>query len=435
MSSPDLTASKMPVKDATVLKEPADGAAIQNQDLEKLRDILLASERQRVDELEHTLAALEARLNDPSRRTNDTFETIVPAIKARLAEDEQLSDALKPVVVEQFHETSRNEPEVMAEALFPIIGPAIRKMITSMFTPDKQSRTITYQLDQLYLIDSDTGLPLSHVASKNAAARDADMVSGMLNAIQSFVHDAFSANEFDGLNTLQVGELSVWIEWGPKAVLAAVIRGAGPQKLREAMQVKIEEIHAEYATALKQYEGDTSDFDSLKPELHRFLGEHDGSLKSKIRTLPSVAKKWLIGGAIGTALLIIGLMASLYDKHQFSNYVERVDAEPGIVVTDAQRSFRDYRIRGLKDPLATDPLALLQNIPEDRITLSFEAYQAITPEFTLARARELLKPPVSVTLSVEGTTLYINDADPAWAQAVSPLAYALAGVNAVVVNQ
>ena len=424
----------MRVKDAPASQQAIDSIARQKEDLEKLREILTQPERLQITELKTKFEALEARLNDPARRTDDTIEIIVPTIKARLATDEQLSDALKPVVVEQFHETSRNEPEVMAEALFPIIGPAIRKMITSMFTPDKKSRTITYQLDQLYLIDSDTGLPLSHAAAKNAADRDADMVSGMLNAIQSFVHDAFSANEFDGLNTLQVGELSVWIEWGPKAVLAAVIRGAGPQKLREAMQVKIEEIHADYATELKQYEGDTSDFEPLKPELHRFLQEHDGSLKSKIRTLPAIAKKWLIAGAIGTALLLISLIASLYDKNQFSNYVERVDAEPGIVVTDAQRSFRNYRIRGLKDPMATDPLALLQNIPEDRVTLNFEAYQAITPEFTQARAHELLKPPEGVTLIVEGTTLHIKNADPAWAQAVSHLAHALAGVNAVVVN-
>ena len=389
----------------------------------------------RTDDLKKALAAIEARLNNADKRTVDTAEIIVPAVKASLEKDEQLSAALKPVLVEQFKETSRNEPEVMAEALFPIMGPAIRKMIASMFTPDKDSRSVTYRLEQLFLIDSNTGLPLSHAASQNAVDRDADMVSGMLTAIQSFVHDAFSANEFDGLNTLQVGELSVWIEWGPKAVLAAVIRGTGPQKLREAMQIKLEEIHTEYATELKQYEGDSTQFETLTPELHRFMGNHDGSTRSKIRNLPEVAKYWLLGGAAVATILVASLIATLFDKSRFANLVARVDAEPGIVVTDAKRSFRNYVISGLKDPLATDPSTLLQNIPEDSVTYLFEPYQAITSEFTLLRAHELLKPPEGATLTLKGNTLHINGGDPAWANGVSPLAYALAGVSMVVVNK
>ena len=143
MNKPEISAPKMPVKDAPASQQAIDSIARQKEDLEKLRDILTQPERLQITELKTKFEALEARLNDPARRTDDTIEIIVPTIKARLATDEQLSDALKPVVVEQFHETSRNEPEVMAEALFPIIGPAIRKMITSMFTPDKKSRTIT----------------------------------------------------------------------------------------------------------------------------------------------------------------------------------------------------------------------------------------------------------------------------------------------------
>jgi len=256
-----------------------------------------------------------------------------------------------------------------------------------------------------------------------------------LSAIQSFVHDAFSADEFDGLNTMQVGELSVWIEWGPKAVLAAVIRGAGPQKLREAMQIRLEEIHNHYATELNEYDGDSLHFEKLTPELHRFLNHHDGSTRSKIRNLPPLAKKWLLGGAIAAMLLLIAMIASIYDNHTFEDYVARVDAEPGIVVTKAERRFRKYIINGLKDPLAKDPMTLLEDIPQDRVSHNFEPYQAITPELTVIRARQLLKPPENVTLTVKDTALHISGGDPAWGNAVSSLAYALAGVNTVVVHK
>jgi len=403
--------------------------------LDTIRALLTAPERTDILEIKRTLTEIEERLNNTKRRISDASDIMVPAVSATLAKDQQLSSMLKPVLVEQFRETSQQEPEVMAEALFPIMGPAIRKMIASMFTPDKQSKSITYRLEQLFLIDSNTGIPLNHAASKYAVERDADMVSGMLSAIQSFVHDAFSADEFDGLNTMQVGELSVWIEWGPKAVLAAVIRGAGPQRLREAMQIKLEEIHNEYATELNEYDGDNVHFEKLTPELHRFLIHHDGSTRSKIRNLPPLAKKWLLGGTIAAMLLLLAVIASIYDNNRFEDYVAKVDAEPGIVVTKAERRFRKYIINGLKDPLAKDPMTLLEDIPQDRVSYNFEPYQAITPELTVIRARELLKPPENVTLTVQDSALHISGGDPAWGNAVSSLAYALAGVNTVVVHK
>ena len=59
--------------------------------------------------------------------------------------------------------------------------------------------------------------------------QDADMVSGMLTAIRDFVGDSFKVSEDEGLEALKVGELSVWIEQGPQAVLAAVMRGSAPR--------------------------------------------------------------------------------------------------------------------------------------------------------------------------------------------------------------
>lgn len=126
----------------------------------------------------------------------------------------------------------------------------------------------------------------------------------MLSAIQSFVHEAFSADEFDGLNTMQIGELSVWIEWGPSAVLAAVIRGVGPQQLRDAMQIKIEEIHQNYADELTHYSGDTALFGSLRPDLLQFLDSHDGSFRKKLRSLPPRVKQ-LLGGLVLASLCIV----------------------------------------------------------------------------------------------------------------------------------
>lgn len=380
------------------------------QDLERLRDLLFNYDRKQLSQLRQQLDALELRLSDPDTRTQDTSEVLVNAVHKQLAADDKLGNALKPVVVEQFRQTSKDDPEMMAEALFPILGPAIRKMIAAMLTPDSKTKKRTYRLEQLFLIEKETGLPICHVASDTAVTKDADMVSGMLSAIQSFVHDAFATNDFDGLNTLQVGELSVWIEWGPSAILAAVIRGVGPEKLREAMQLQLEDIHHSYAIQLKEYDGDAQPFEPIKPELHHFLDGHDGTFKNKVKKLPTRAKQWLAGIGIALLCLIGWTLYQTYDSNRWNRYVASIDAEPGIVVTKSERSFRSYRLHGLKDPMAKNPMQILTetSIDPDRVTQYFEPYQAIDPNFVLTRAAALLEPPPDVKVTLEGSTLQIS---------------------------
>jgi OOP family OmpA-OmpF porin len=75
------------------------------------------------------------------------------------------------------------------------------------------------------------------------------MVSGMLTAIQDFVHDSFASPDGEALEDLRVGDLAVWVERGPQAVLAAVIRGNAPQDLRTVFQEALERIHLQFGTA------------------------------------------------------------------------------------------------------------------------------------------------------------------------------------------
>ena len=56
-----------------------------------------------------------------------------------------------------------------------------------------------------------------------SVVQDADLVSGMFNAIQSFVKDSFSVTDGETLNLLEVGDLTVWIEQSPDFILADVV--------------------------------------------------------------------------------------------------------------------------------------------------------------------------------------------------------------------
>lgn len=406
-------------------------------DLEALRVILLSAERERGEQLYNRLELVEARISDPEIRVRDTSEILVRAFRLRQDADDEFSTCLRPVVEEQFHLSVRENPDVMAEALFPILGPALRKMIANLIKPDTKSKGRPYSVEQLFLIEKESGLPICQVASARANTQDADMVSGMLSAIQAYLQEAFSTNEFDSLNTLQMGELSVWIEWGPVTVLAAVVRGVPPATCREALQQRLELIHRDYAEELENYAGDASVFDPLKPELLLFVDQYDGSLRNRLRALPSHVRRWIALGAGVLILLFFWVMYSFYDSHRWQSYISELEKQPGIVITSDSRTFYDYRVFGLKDPLAMDPNTLLEktSLNAQKVEQYFEPYQALHPEFVLARVRSTLIPPRSVQLRLVGTRLLISGNAPQhWAIDAVRLARSIAGIDTVVLH-
>lgn len=377
--------------------------------LNRVREVLLEPQALRIAELEAELHALRHQVEDEDTRTQSTCEVLATAVKRSHKQDDKLSDALKPIVVDQFREVSRSDPEMMAEALFPILGPAVRKMIVNIITPDKKNKKRHYRVEQLFLIDKNTGLPLCHVASESAQTQDADMVSGMLSAIQSFVQDAFETNEFDGLDTLQLGELSVWIEWGPHGVLAAVVRGTPPKSLRDAMQILIESIHGRYNQELVDYSGDNSAFDELKPELVLFLDSHDGSFVNRLKNMSMKAKQ---NSIIAVAVLVIALLLYINGRVQdarWAEFVQVLDASPGVVVTGFRKEGRLYKVFGLRDPLAVDPSAVLDASDSKRkVRFELEPYHAMLPEFVVTRLTNALSPPSTVQIVAEDGTVVIS---------------------------
>jgi len=85
--------------------------------------------------------------------------------------------------------------------------------------------TLVYRVEEIFLIHTQSGILLQHVGAEANHGKDPDLVSGMLTAIQEFVKDSFNSQTGEMLDTLRMdGDHSVWIEQGPHAMLAAVIR-------------------------------------------------------------------------------------------------------------------------------------------------------------------------------------------------------------------
>jgi len=416
----------------------------------ELRSLIVGEERDQ-------LASIRIRLDDQAQRRRDVGE-VLPAVLLEHAADPRFTHALTPPVERAITASVRNNPGPLADALFPVMGPAIRKAVAAALSSmvDGLNRTLEHSLswrslawrleafrsgksfgevmllhtlvfrvEQVFLIDRITGLLLQHVADGPREVRDADLVSGMLTAIRDFVRDSFSGTDGDSLEGLKVGELSVWIEQGPRAIIAAVVRGTAPRAYRTTLQTALERIHLELADELAQFKGDTSVFEAARPALDACLHtEFASTAKPNHRTL------WLL---LGAAVLLFAAWAgfAFRARARWDHYVDALRAEPGIVVVSSGRRSGKYAISGLRDPLARDPQTLLaeSSLAATDVDASWEPYYAASPSLAVVRARQVLQPPDGVRLVLKDGVLSVSGAAPVtWLAEASRVAALIPGV-------
>ncbi|MGH8065448.1 MAG: OmpA family protein [Candidatus Entotheonellia bacterium] len=419
--------------------------------LNELRSLIVGPEQTQ-------LRRLQERVDGLTLHAEQVSQVLPEAIHLRSRQDHQLTNALLGPVEEALHISVRKNPRVLLDILFPLIGPAIRKAIASALRSMIDSlnhslevslswrgvkwqleamrtgkpfaevvllHTLHYRVEQVFLIYRESGLLLLHVAAKAVTPQDGDLVAGMLTAIQDFIRDSFGVQAGEGLATVQMGELTVWIEQGPQAIVAAVVRGHGPQELRTVVQEAVEAIHLDQREQLEDFRGDIAPFASSQYYLEACLLEQYRPRAQ--RTSPLL---WIIGAVILGALGWWGGWA-IQEHQRWTSFLETLRAEPGIVVTTAGRRDGTYVLSGLRDPLAADPLRLLQEAQLDpsAVMSRWELYHALHPPFVLHRARALLSPPDTVQLSLDTHVLHARGTAPhAWILEAERLARLIPGV-------
>ena len=401
-----------------------------------LRQLLVGPEQQQLDELADRVEQVAV--------TPQTLADQLPeAIALRTSRDRQLGRALAPTVETALRESIRRNPREIASAIFPVLGPAIRKAIAETMAGLVRSinsavehslsiqgikwrieawrtgvpyaevvikHALIYRVEQVFLIHADTGLPLAHVTAPDLDVPDADLISGMLTAIQDFVRDSFRPGEGGTLSAFTVGEHTVHVEAGPRALIAAVIRGQCPDSVPLRLQRTVEQIHLEYATPLGDFEGDAAPFASAEP----LLDENLETVLSTDRATERTAMPWLrwaIPLAV-IALVVAGL--AMTSSLRWRRAKRLMDAEPGFVVVDASRSWRRWTFRGLKDPLARDPRAVLAagGLTPPAIAGEWKPYLSLDSSMVLLRARQSLGAPATATMVLASDTLRLGGSAP-----------------------
>ena len=453
---PEPDAARPPEEPAEPVNGESEDASSHDADLEELRRLLLAPEQSHLSEVREHIERLETHEEQVER----VAEALPEAVARQSRRDRRLAEALAPTIEETLRLSVARNPKPLVEAIFPVIGPAIRKSIAEAlrtflesvnrtlehslspkslrwrleafrtgrsFSEVVLSHTLLYRVEQLFLIDRRTGLPLLHLSAEAAETQDGSLVSGMLTAIQDFVQDSFGAEGEEALDAIEMGELTVWIEEGPKALVAAVIRGVPAPALRDTLKDLIETIHLRFRDELEAFDGDPAPFEPARPLL-------ESALVSKTRDAPTRRRSALPWIAFGVVVVALGvwLFLTIRERRWWDDYVARLDAEPGIVVTDAGRRGGAWYVRGLRDPLAADPAALRAGTPlrDAEVAEAWEPYQALAPAILARRAARLLDAPPTVTFRVEDGVLHAAGTAPAaWIEAARARAMLVPGIS------
>lgn len=429
-----------------------------NHELEELRHLIVAPEQE-------DIADIRERMDNRERRAEDVSSVVAEAIQMRRdqGDDRALAEALAPTIQETLRDSVRRDPHVLADALFPVMGPAIRKSISETLRSMLESfnealehslsargiqwrvesfrtgrpfaeivlmHSLLYRAEQIFLIHRETGLVLSHVVAPSVAIQDPSMVAGMLSAIQQFVKDSFDSKRGDTLGSLDVGDLHVWVEEGPDAVIAAVIRGHAPSSYRIALKEALETIQQRYASALDDFQGDSGPFRAAGEQLTHLL-EAQYKEKKDGKKAPRAA----IAVGIAVLALLIGLLAYVaYRQSEWDHFADSLRRQPGIAVTSAGKSGGRYRIQGFRDPFAADPGPLLAQagLNPAKADLELKPFYSMDDAMVTKRAVSLLLPPPSVQFSVNAGSLHaVGSAPSSWIAHFDDRAAWVPGVTSV----
>lgn len=398
---------------------PIDGEAQRQtageEPLAQLRAILLGPDRAAWE-------SMRQRLDNPERRAQDVAGVLAEAV--RLRSDAKLRRALQPLLEDAIQRSVQANPKMLADALFPIFGKAIRRAITAELDGMLQSlsqmleqsfslrslswrwesfrtgkpysevvilRSLLFRVEQVFLIHRASGLLLEHVSASATTAKDPEMVSGMLTAIQDFVRDSVSVSEKENLETIRMGEVGVVLAYGPDAILAGFVRGVAPRNLNALFQDTLDTIEQKYSDALHDFQGDTSQFDVCRPRLQALLVGQGGA-GERISTSRG-ARALMFGAPAAIVLALVAwLIYSSALERRWDEYTHRLQREPGIVVTHAEKRGGKFYVAGLRDPLAADPAALLPaNVRAADLDPHWEQYHSLAPQFASRRKLEELR--------------------------------------------
>lgn len=311
--------------------------------------------------LQADMTAAETRLRDQATAIAAEIDTIIahkaeeapenmaaalgPVMAGALREQEKRSredlvDAVSPVLSDAIKIEIRESRQSFVEALFPIIGEVVQRYVGEFFRelqrnidarfksalgPERVARranarlrgisasdleirdALPFNIREIFLIQSGSGLLIARNGSDKAV--DSDLISGMLTAVRSFMHDSFNKQEAaNPLDEIQYGEQRIIIQDGRLCYLAVVMGGIEPPGFRAELRRFLSRLHSNRSAELSDFNGDMSILGDIPETLGGLSADLTAMVPSIDEPKPlTKGQKILLGlGGLG-GLLLLGL--------------------------------------------------------------------------------------------------------------------------------
>ncbi|MDR0453393.1 MAG: OmpA family protein [Deferribacteraceae bacterium] len=431
------------------------------EDMKKLKKLLLQDEIDRLNKI-------EAQINDPLSETERVSGVIAEAVIMSSNKNNKFSKAIEPVLENSLIQNIHKQPQEYINLLFPIIGSTIRKSISETlnsmlgsfsrgleksfslkglkwrieairsgksFSEVVMLHTLVYSVDQVFLIHSGTGLLLMHVERKDTVSKDADMVSGMLTAIQDFAKDCFNKDGGDNsLNSLKMDTYTLFIEQGPSVYIACVTNGIPPPEFPSKLRECIELIMAEFREPIARFDGDTAPFAGAGKYLLDLLdvkfAEDGKNISRKVKATPVIV----------LSLLFMLLLCKSYSSYKMNKGVNLIKAERGIFLVDVKKpwGFKPWHILLYRDDFALSAQEILKNngYREDLLTVQSIPFISYDPEIVRRRIMSKLDIPKDAAAFFDNGTLTLKgSAAIRWITDARQIALATPGILRVDISE
>lgn len=327
----------------------------------------------------------------------------MPKTHAQDDQVERFERALQGFVSRSLRKSIHTEPHLYIQALMPGLLPAMRRMTATLFNEVVESverileksfsiesmgwritalrtgksyaeiallHSLVYRVEQVFLIQYETGLLLAKRASPNAYALEAEATSGMVTALLDFMRDAFRAKSVTASGTLRYNEYTVWIERGETMIVAAFFKGMAPFELREILRKTLLYCEQHFSKLLSD--------STRSPELEREASEAlQPCLISAFKEKEAKSKAWY-GMAFVLVIIppLVLLAIEIRSRVLFGEYHSTLKEVPEIVITETHRGWNSFSFEGLNDLYSISPESALRNkeLRLDRVALHFQTY-------------------------------------------------------------
>ncbi len=380
-----------------------------DNELDRLRQLLLSDERA-------TISEIQKHLNNEDLRAKEIADVLAKAIKLAQKQGTGISGALTQPVEKAVIRSIRDNPETFANILYPSILPAIRRAIQSALNQFIEKtdaliaqnfslnaikwriesmrtgiplaeilirHTMVYRVEQVLLIHNLSGLLIESVYASDEIKRDSDAVSGMLSAIESFMHDSFNSEQDEKLNRVRLGNHIIYLAHGPSATLASVVSGVATPEYQNRMRSVIEQIHAKKTNSLRKFKGNKDSITGITPLLDTCLKSHYKEPEKK-NPHKDLTNKLLAFGFAGLFLLFIGYyIAGAIEAGRVNRLVTKLNETAGIVVYKHQKEGDQWQIQGMIDSRLKGPKIKWDDfsLRENQIKFDWTRFQSVdTPQ-------------------------------------------------------